>query len=107
MSNGSVSVLQQPNIGVHTESSVDCHTDSTLVRGSICGPIAESLNESMFQLVTQKWRYAFDTLKESNDYKFLSVAGSFMRTMVITLIYLIDNLFKSMMKKERAFSFSM
>ncbi|XP_031093945.1 interaptin [Ipomoea triloba] len=77
--------LNKPNIGVHTESSVDCHTDSTLVRGSICGPIAESLNESMFQLVTQKWRYAFDTLKESNDYKFLSVAGSFMRTMLLML----------------------
>ncbi|CAH9069905.1 unnamed protein product [Cuscuta europaea] len=77
--------LNKHNTGAHTESPVNCDSDDTLLRGSICGPIAESLNESMFQLVTHKWRYAFHTLKETNDYKFLSTAGSFMKTMLLML----------------------
>ncbi|XP_017215066.1 uncharacterized protein LOC108193014 isoform X2 [Daucus carota subsp. sativus] len=57
-------------------------SDSTLFQGSICGPIAETMNESMFLLVTSKWRYAFDALKETNEYNFLSAAGSLMRIMI-------------------------
>ncbi|RAL51437.1 hypothetical protein DM860_010939 [Cuscuta australis] len=75
----------KPNAGAHTNSPVNCHSDDTLFPGSICGPIAETLNESMFQLVNHKWRYAFDTLKETNDCKFLSAAGSFMKTMLLML----------------------
>ncbi|KAL6123153.1 hypothetical protein ACLB2K_075676 [Fragaria x ananassa] len=56
--------------------------DRTLFRGDICGPIATSMNESMFQLVISKWRYAFDGLKETHDYKFLSAAGSLMKEMI-------------------------
>lgn len=41
------------------------------------------MNESMFQLVISKWRYAFDGLKETHDYKFLSAAGSLLKIMVI------------------------
>lgn len=48
----------------------------------MCGPIAETLNESMFQLVISKWRYAFDGLKVTNDYKFLSAAGLLMKNLV-------------------------
>ncbi|KAL8095808.1 uncharacterized protein LOC141693231 isoform X2 [Apium graveolens] len=58
------------------------YSDSTLFQGSICGPIAETMNESMFLLVTVKWRYAFDALKETNEYNFLSAAGSLMRIMI-------------------------
>ncbi|XP_061996707.1 uncharacterized protein LOC133714583 [Rosa rugosa] len=56
--------------------------DRTFFRGDICGPIATSMNESMFQLVISKWRYAFDGLKETHDYKFLSAAGSLMKEMI-------------------------
>lgn len=41
------------------------------------------MNDSMFQLVISKWRYAFDGLKETHDYKFLSAAGSLLKIMVI------------------------
>lgn len=57
--------------------------DCTIFKGDICGPIAQTMNELMFQLVVSKWRNAFDGLKETKDYKFLSAAGSFMKTMVI------------------------
>ncbi|XP_020966977.1 uncharacterized protein LOC107617476 isoform X2 [Arachis ipaensis] len=50
--------------------------------GQICGPIAASLNESMFQLVISKWRQAYEGLKETNDYKFLSAAGSLLKNMI-------------------------
>lgn len=77
----------QPNFEANTcEASVNHHADSTLFEGSICGPIAESMNESMFLLVISKWRNAFDGLKETNDYKFLSAAGSLMKIMVIHFI---------------------
>lgn len=45
------------------------------------------MNESMFQLVISKWRSAFDALKETHDYKFLSAAGSLMKNMVITFFH--------------------
>ena len=49
----------------------------------MCGPIAATMNEAMFQLVVTKWRYAFEGLKETSDFKFLSAAGSLMKNMVI------------------------
>lgn len=65
------------------EAFVDKDADSTIFGGDICGPITQSMNESMFQLVILKWRSAFEGLKETNNYKFLSAAGSLMKTMVI------------------------
>ncbi|KAF5186178.1 Timeless family protein [Thalictrum thalictroides] len=56
--------------------------DNTLFQGDICGPIAATMNEAMFLLVTSKWRYAFESLKETNDYKSLSAAGSLMKNMI-------------------------
>uniref|UniRef100_A0A2N9IHE7 Reverse transcriptase zinc-binding domain-containing protein n=1 Tax=Fagus sylvatica TaxID=28930 RepID=A0A2N9IHE7_FAGSY len=78
--------LHVPNLGVNSfEDFADKDADSTIFRGDICGPIAESMNESMFQLVFLKWRNAFDGLKETNDYKFLSAAGSLMKNMISIL----------------------
>ncbi|KAM3729911.1 hypothetical protein ACB098_12G046900 [Castanea mollissima] len=75
----------KPNVGVDNFEDFDKDADSTIFRGDICGPIAESMNESMFQLVILKWRNAFDGLKETNDYKFLSAAGSLMKNMISML----------------------
>lgn len=66
-----------------TETFGDKDTDTTDFNGQICGPIAASMNEAMFQLVISKWRHAFDGLKESKDYKSLSAAGSLMKNMVM------------------------
>ncbi|KAJ8752854.1 hypothetical protein K2173_008589 [Erythroxylum novogranatense] len=60
----------------------DQYDDVMSFKGDMCGPIAESLNESMFQLVISKWRYSFDGLKETHNYKFLSAACSLMKTMI-------------------------
>ncbi|KAK1577022.1 hypothetical protein Q3G72_018520 [Acer saccharum] len=65
-----------------SEASADEFTDSTLFKGNICGPIASSMDDSMFQLVISKWRYAFDGLKETKEYNFLSAAGSLMKNMI-------------------------
>ncbi|CAL5364455.1 unnamed protein product [Camellia sinensis] len=64
------------------EASVNRHADSTLFEGNLCGPIAASMNESMFLLVISKWRYAYDSLKQTNEYKFVSAAGSLMKIMI-------------------------
>ncbi|KAJ8536836.1 hypothetical protein K7X08_035237 [Anisodus acutangulus] len=77
--------LNQPNEDVDTQEPMDSRAGSTLFRGCICGPIAESLNVSMFQLVLLRWRYSLETLKETNDRKFLYVAGSLMKTMLLML----------------------
>lgn len=69
-----------------SEAFVNKYADSTLFQGDVCGPIAATMNESMFILVISKWHYAFDGLKETNDYKFLSVSGSLMKNMVTTLL---------------------
>ncbi|XP_038877780.1 protein timeless homolog [Benincasa hispida] len=61
------------------------HADSTFFQGNMCGPIAATMNEAMFQLVVTKWRYAFEGLKETNDFKFLSAAGSLMKNMICML----------------------
>ncbi|CAA2975871.1 Hypothetical predicted protein [Olea europaea subsp. europaea] len=71
-----------PSIDVDNEASVTSCDGSTLFKGNMCGPIAETLNESMFQLVISKWRYAFDGLKVTNDYKFLSAAGLLMKNLI-------------------------
>nr|XP_027189879.1 protein timeless homolog isoform X3 [Cicer arietinum] len=56
--------------------------DASDISGKVCGPIEASLNESMFQLVISKWRNAYDGLKETKDYKFLSAAGSLLKNMI-------------------------
>ncbi|XP_058100318.1 uncharacterized protein LOC131245111 isoform X3 [Magnolia sinica] len=63
-------------------SFVNKNADSTLFRGDACGPIAATMNEAMFLLVISKWREAFDGLKETKAYKFLSAAGSLMKGMI-------------------------
>ncbi|KAG9141695.1 hypothetical protein Leryth_025341 [Lithospermum erythrorhizon] len=68
--------------GDDAETSTNNKNDKTLFKGSICGPVADSLNDSMFLLVISKWRYAFDALKETNDYKLLSASGSLLKTMI-------------------------
>ncbi|XP_068659821.1 uncharacterized protein [Aristolochia californica] len=63
-------------------TSIDESADATLFHGGICGPIAATMNEAMFLLVISKWRDAFDGLKQTHDYKFLSAAGSIMKDMI-------------------------
>ncbi|GER46687.1 topoisomerase 1-associated factor, partial [Striga asiatica] len=75
-------VGSKPSIEVENETSATRHDETTIFNGSICGPIAETLNESMFLLVISKWRSTFESLKQTNDYKFLSVAGSLVKTMI-------------------------
>lgn len=70
-------------IEAETDEAQTEHADSTFFQGNMCGPIAATMNEAMFQLVVSKWRYAFEGLKETNDFKFLSAAGSLMKNMVI------------------------
>ncbi|KAK4258425.1 hypothetical protein QN277_007878 [Acacia crassicarpa] len=73
------------NNGINLETFDDKDTLGTDFNGQICGPIAATMNEAMFQLVISKWRHAFDSLKETNDYKFLSAAGSLMKNMIVML----------------------
>ncbi|MBA0621832.1 hypothetical protein Godav_007422 [Gossypium davidsonii] len=65
-----------------SEASADNCADDSFFQGDVCGPIAASMNESMFQLVISSWRNAFEGLKETNDYKFLSAASSLLKNMV-------------------------
>ncbi|KAI4330916.1 hypothetical protein MLD38_029155 [Melastoma candidum] len=55
--------------------------DDIKFKGEICGPISATMNEPMFLMVISKWRDAFDGLKQTNDYQFLSAAGSLMKAM--------------------------
>ncbi|KAI9094819.1 hypothetical protein K1719_026625 [Acacia pycnantha] len=73
------------NNGINLKTFDDKDTLGTDFSGQICGPIAATMNEAMFQLVISKWRHAFDSLKETNDYKFLSAAGSLMKNMIVML----------------------
>ncbi|KAL6509275.1 hypothetical protein OROGR_022585 [Orobanche gracilis] len=75
-------VASKPCVDVENETSATCHDDNTLFKGNICGPIAETMNESMFLMVVSKWHSAFEGLKQTSDYKFLSAAGSLMKTMI-------------------------
>ncbi|KAK9145270.1 hypothetical protein Sjap_005173 [Stephania japonica] len=67
------------------EGLTNTYADSSLFQGNICGPIATTMKEAMFFLVFSKWRNAFEGLKETNDYKFLSAAGALMKTMMCML----------------------
>ncbi|CAO2827810.1 unnamed protein product [Amaranthus hypochondriacus] len=75
------STKSNSNAEVNTEFSVsdDYDDDSTLFKGELCGPIASTLNDSMFGLVIAKWQFAFDGLKEMKNNAFLSVAGSLLK----------------------------
>lgn len=76
-------LASKPDADVNvSESFKDHDAESTLFEGNICGAISETMNEPMFLLVVSKWRTAFDGLKETNDHKFLSAAGSLMKTMI-------------------------
>lgn len=84
-------ILQQPKADVsRSDPSRDHDADSTLFKGNICGSISETMNESMFLLVISKWRSAFEGLKETNDYSFLSAAGSLTKTMVSVDFWIFD-----------------
>lgn len=80
----------KPTTEAVNETSNNQPTDSMLFAGSLCGPLSESLNESMFILVISRWRLAFDSLKETNDTPFLSAAGSLLKIM----IYMLDLVLK-------------
>ncbi|GMJ06484.1 TIMELESS [Hibiscus trionum] len=76
-------LTSKPSAGnANSEASAEKCADSTFFQGDICGPIAASMNESMFQLVISRWRNAFEGLKETNDYKFLSAASSLLKNMI-------------------------
>ncbi|KAM7274123.1 hypothetical protein ACFE04_028787 [Oxalis oulophora] len=75
--------ISEPNVNADMYKAFsEDDAETTLFKGRICGPIAASMNESMFQLVFSRWRNAYESLKETNNYKFLSVAGSLMKTMI-------------------------
>ncbi|KAM6586710.1 hypothetical protein CsatA_009315 [Cannabis sativa] len=79
-------LTRKPNMGADSsEIHADAQTDDTLYGGTICGPIAESMNDSMFQLVFSHWRNRFESLKETHEFKFMSAAGSLMKTMICML----------------------
>ncbi|XP_056158902.1 topoisomerase 1-associated factor 1 isoform X2 [Syzygium oleosum] len=78
-------LASKPDAEMGSSLSSCINEDSSLFSGDICGPIAASMNESMFLMVISKWRDAFDGLKESKDYKFLSAAGSLLKAMIWTL----------------------
>ncbi|KAI5020430.1 hypothetical protein ZWY2020_045318 [Hordeum vulgare] len=71
-----------------SESSPGNECDDLPFRGDICGPVAATLNEDMFNVVLSRWRDAYEDLKHSKDYKTLSAAGSLMKNM-IGMIYLV------------------
>ncbi|KAB8098538.1 hypothetical protein EE612_027819 [Oryza sativa] len=81
---------QKSNAAVQLpEASPSDHLDDNLpFLGDICGPVAATLNEGMFNLVISRWREAYDSLKETHDYKTLSAAGSLMKNM-IDMVYLV------------------
>jgi timeless len=56
--------------------------DNLPFRDDICGPVAATLNEDMFNIVISRWRETYEDLKQTKDYKTLSAAGSLMKNMV-------------------------
>uniref|UniRef100_A0ACD5T745 Uncharacterized protein n=1 Tax=Avena sativa TaxID=4498 RepID=A0ACD5T745_AVESA len=62
--------------------------DNLPFRGDICGPVAATLSEDMFNIVISRWRETYEDLKQLKDYKTLSAAGSLMKNM-IGMIYLV------------------
>ncbi|XP_021726776.1 LOW QUALITY PROTEIN: protein timeless homolog [Chenopodium quinoa] len=94
------SQLTKPNTDVSNDSSLnddDDDDDSTWFKGDICGPIAATMNDSMFILVIAKWQLAFEGLKETKNNPFLSISGSLMKTM----IRMLDLVLKMMPEKSR------
>lgn len=84
--------LQQDNITLsELHNSHASGSDSTLFHGDICGPLAATMNEAMFLLVISQWRDAFEGLKQTNDYKSLSAAGSIMKDMVFSISVFLKN----------------
>ncbi|CAH8329047.1 unnamed protein product [Eruca vesicaria subsp. sativa] len=67
------------------ELSTDQNSGGNFSKSDICAPIAATINDRMFSLVISKWRSAFDGLKETKDFKFLSAAGSLVKTMFCLL----------------------
>lgn len=65
-----------------SETSPGNECDDLPFHGDICGPVAATLNEDMFNIVLSRWREAYEDLKHSKDYKTLSAAGSLMKNMV-------------------------
>lgn len=71
--------------GSTSESSLNYEdVDHSSFSGDLCGSVAATMNGAMFNLVINKWREAFESLKETSDYKTLSAAGSLMKKMVCT-----------------------
>ncbi|KAH9307878.1 hypothetical protein KI387_035789, partial [Taxus chinensis] len=56
--------------------------NDTLFRGLICGPLASTMNEAMFNMVISKWHYSFEALKETKDLKTLTTAGALIKEMI-------------------------
>ncbi|XP_013606333.1 PREDICTED: protein timeless homolog isoform X1 [Brassica oleracea var. oleracea] len=67
------------------ELSTNQNTGGNFSKSDICAPIAATINDRMFSLVISKWRTAFDGLKETKDFKFLSAAGSLVKIMLCLL----------------------
>ncbi|XP_078151328.1 timeless family protein isoform X2 [Carex rostrata] len=70
---------ESPSAALHNQE------DSAHFKGDICGPVAETINEEMFNLVICRWRETFEGLKQTNDYKTLSAAGSLMKNMIFMI----------------------
>ncbi|CAA7024796.1 unnamed protein product [Microthlaspi erraticum] len=68
-----------------SEPSTDQNAGGNFSKSDICAPVAATINDRMFLLVISKWRSAFDGLKETKDFKFLSAAGSLVKTMLCLL----------------------
>uniref|UniRef100_A0A452ZYN5 Timeless N-terminal domain-containing protein n=1 Tax=Aegilops tauschii subsp. strangulata TaxID=200361 RepID=A0A452ZYN5_AEGTS len=80
---------QKSNAGPQlSETSPGNECDDLPFCDDICGPVAATLNEDMFNIVLSRWREAYEDLKHSKDYKTLSAAGSLMKNM-IGMIYLV------------------
>ncbi|XP_064992246.1 uncharacterized protein LOC135584632 isoform X1 [Musa acuminata AAA Group] len=77
-------ISKEPNMEepISDPSHEDEFVNNLSFHGNICGPVAETINEAMFNLVISKWLQAFDSLKETNDYKSLSAAGSLFKNMI-------------------------
>uniref|UniRef100_A0ACD5TDG3 Uncharacterized protein n=1 Tax=Avena sativa TaxID=4498 RepID=A0ACD5TDG3_AVESA len=81
---------QKSNAGPQpSETSPSNESEDNLpFHGDICGPVAATLNEDMFNIVISRWRETYEDLKQIKDYKTLSAAGSLMKNM-IGMIYLV------------------
>ncbi|CAN8244514.1 unnamed protein product [Cochlearia groenlandica] len=67
------------------KTSTEEASEASTNQDDICAPVAATISDRMFLLVFSKWRYAFDGLKETKDFRFLSAAGSLMKTMLSLL----------------------